>query len=239
MTKPILCYGKIGLSHCELKRHSLNLKNATAFLLQNHNFNQKCYEKTARSMRFWCTFGFSQNLLTSRKLEKNLRKFFPFSKFTKLVNGDSGNQQVMEMMDWTASLSETPGMTMTWRSPTATLWTKVEKLRMTCPQIMVHFNWSMRTSRASRSWIRQATMNIGGSSSSTRMGSNTMWWSSWRGFDDSQWTRPCGMRSENWWACRNRYSLVVRKFELSNTSYHLLAGETTLPFLEQLGACGP
>ena len=42
VTKPILCYGKIGLSHCELKRHSLNLKNATAFLLQNHNFNQKC-----------------------------------------------------------------------------------------------------------------------------------------------------------------------------------------------------
>ena len=30
------------------------------------------------------------------------------------------NQRVMEMMDWTASLSETPGMTMTWRSPTAT-----------------------------------------------------------------------------------------------------------------------
>ena len=103
-------------------------------------------------MHFWCTFGFSQNLLTSRKLGK-LRKFFPFSKFTKLVNGDSGNQQVMEMMDWTASLSETPGMTMTWRSPTATLWTKVENLRTTCPQIMGHFNWSMRTSRTSRSWI--------------------------------------------------------------------------------------
>ena len=98
-------------------------------------------------MHFWCTFGFSQNLLTSRKLGK-LRKFFPFSKFTKLVNGDSGNQQVMEMMDWTASLSETPGMTMTWRSPTATLWTKVENLRTTCPQIMGHFTsigqWELR-----------------------------------------------------------------------------------------------
>ena len=41
-------------------------------------------------MHFWCTFDalfvFSQNLLISRKMEKKLRKFFPISKFTKLVN---------------------------------------------------------------------------------------------------------------------------------------------------------
>ena len=84
MTKPILCYGKIGLSHCELKRHSLNLKNAAAFVLQNPIKHAK------KKMHGRCTFDallvFPQNLLTSRKLEKKLRKFFPFSKFTKLVN---------------------------------------------------------------------------------------------------------------------------------------------------------
>ena len=37
-------------------------------------------------MHFWCTFRFSQNLLISRKMEKHLCKFFPISKFTKLVN---------------------------------------------------------------------------------------------------------------------------------------------------------
>ena len=52
-------------------------------------------------MHFWCTFGFSQNLLTSRKLEKKLRKFFPFSKFTKLVN-----LLVLETQGWEWDFSQ-------------------------------------------------------------------------------------------------------------------------------------
>ena len=37
-------------------------------------------------MLFWCAFHFSPHLLISKKKAKNLRKFFPISKFTKLVN---------------------------------------------------------------------------------------------------------------------------------------------------------
>ena len=52
-------------------------------------------------MHFWCTFGFSQKLLTSRKLEKKLRKFFPFSNFTKLVN-----LLVLETQGWEWDFSQ-------------------------------------------------------------------------------------------------------------------------------------
>ena len=52
-------------------------------------------------------FQFSQNLLTSRKLAKKLRKFFIFSKFTKLVNllvletqGENATQNLNQFDTW-------------------------------------------------------------------------------------------------------------------------------------------
>ena len=58
-------------------------------------------------MHFWCTFDalfvFSQNLLISRKMEKKLRKFFPISKFTKLVNLLVLETQGRALMTWSST----------------------------------------------------------------------------------------------------------------------------------------
>ena len=51
---------------------------------------KKSIKNAKKKLHGRCTFDalfvFSQNLLISRKMEKKLRKFFPISKFTKLVN---------------------------------------------------------------------------------------------------------------------------------------------------------